>query len=235
MEKIVNMRTLGGLVNQQGMQVKYNKLFRSGNPSVASDSDCAVLKQQAIDEIIDFRSDVEKKPSEQSFAQQFNWIAQPIFTGNLEGLLSHDLTREMASQAMCNIYQRFPIDFQPQFHYLLKQAESGKTLLFHCTAGKDRTGFAALLLLSALGVGFDIILQDYLFSNEAISGLKNQLVGFADNRISEEAFQAILEVTPEYLDNALVVINKNYGNVERYLQHTLATDIKAIRQHYLEN
>lgn len=235
MEKIVNLRTLGGLVNQQGMQVKFNKLFRSGNPSVASDSDCALLKQQGIETIIDFRSEAEKQPSEQYFAQQFNWIAQPIFTGNLEGLLRYDLTREIASKAMCDIYQRFPVDFQPQFRYLLKQAESGKTLLFHCTAGKDRTGFAALLLLSALGISFDIILQDYLLSNEAIIGLKKQLAGLADNRISEEAFQAILEVTPEYLDNALTVINKKDGSVERYLQHTLAIDIKAIRQHYLEN
>lgn len=235
MENIVNMRTLGGLVNQQGMQIKFDKLFRSGNPSVASDSDCALLQQKAIDEIIDFRSEVEKQPSEQRFTQLFNCIAQPIFTGNLEGLLSHDLTREMASRAMCDIYQRFPMDFQPQFRYLLKQAEQGKTLLFHCTAGKDRTGFAALLLLSALGISFDIILQDYLLSNEAVKGLKNQLIGFADNRISEDAFQAILEVTPEYLDNALTVINKNSGSVERYLQHTLAIDTKAIRQHYLES
>lgn len=234
MENIVNMRTLGGIVNQQGMQIKQDKLFRSGNPGLASEKDCLQLKQHAIDEVIDFRSQPEKRPMEYMFAQQFNWVIQPIFTGDLEGLLSRELTAAKAAKAMCEIYQRFPVEFQPQFHYLLKQAEQGKTILFHCTAGKDRTGFAALLLLSALGVDFEVILQDYLLSNKAISGLKAQMADFADQQISEEAFHALLEVTPEYLDNALRIIKSSYGRMDNYLLNTLGIDIDLIRHHYLE-
>lgn len=235
MENIVNMRELGGIVTQQGMQIKTNKLFRAGNPSVASEKDREYLQQLALDEVIDFRSDNEKRNSEKVFAEYFNWVAQPIFTGDLSGFLGNSLTKNKAIQLMSSVYQRFPVEFQHQFRYLLKQAEQGKTILYHCTAGKDRTGFASLLLLSALDVNFDTILQDYLSSNEAIAGLKKQIADFMDNEIDDEAINAILGVSPEYLDNSLHMINKDFGGVDRYLTHTLGIDIKAIRYHYLED
>lgn len=55
-----------------------------------------------------------------------------------------------------------------------------------------------------------------------------------DNEIDNEALNAILGVSPEYLDHSLQMINKDYGGVDRYLTHTLDIDIKAIRDHYLE-
>ncbi|UYZ84000.1 tyrosine-protein phosphatase [Entomomonas sp. E2T0] len=234
MENIVNMRELGGIVTQQGMQIKTNKLFRSGNPSLASEKDREYLQQLTLDEVIDFRSDNEKRNSEQVFAEYFNWVAQPIFTGDLSGFFGSGLTKKKAVRAMHDVYRRFPIEFQHQFRYLLKQAEQGKTMLYHCTAGKDRTGFASLLLLSALSVDFETILEDYLYSNKAVAGLKRQIADFMDNEIDNEALNAILGVSPEYLDHSLQMINKDYGGVDRYLTHTLDIDIKAIRDHYLE-
>lgn len=234
MEKIVNLRELGGIITQQGMRIKPHKLFRSGNPSVANESDTQRLRQMKIDEVIDFRSEGEKKQEEHWFGKSFNWVAQPVFTGDLSGVLGHDLSRSLAVDTMCDIYRRFPTEFQKQFHYFLSQAEQGKTLLYHCTAGKDRTGFATLLLLSALGVSFEQILDDYLYSNHAVAGLKAQLSAFIASGIDEDALLAVLEVYPEYLDNALHVINKEYGGVERYLSKTLAVDVNAIRAHYLE-
>lgn len=233
MEKIVNMRDLGGLINQQGQQIITNKLFRAGNPSVANEADRARLQQLTIEQFIDFRSDNEKRSSEQVFAKSFNWIAQPIFTGDLSGLLGEHLSKAKALEVMYDIYRRFPVEFQSQFHYLLKQAEQGKTLLYHCTAGKDRTGFASLLLLTALGVEFDKILEDYLYSNHAVAGLKAQMADFMDDNIDHEALNIILEVAPEYLDNSLQVINRSYGGVDKYLTNTLGIDVRAIRQHYL--
>ncbi|MFD1259615.1 tyrosine-protein phosphatase [Entomomonas asaccharolytica] len=234
-ENIVNMRELGGIVTQQGMQIKTNKLFRAGNPSVASERDREYLQQLALDEIIDFRSDNEKRHSEQVFAEYFNWVAQPIFTGDLSGFFADGLTKQKAIQMMNGVYQRFPIAFQSQFRYLLKQAELGKTMLYHCTAGKDRTGFASLLLLSALDVDFDTILEDYLNSNNAIMGLKKQIADFIDSAIDDEALDAILGVSPEYLDHSLQMINKEFGGINSYLTDTLGIDIKAIRNHYLES
>lgn len=235
MEKIVNLRELGGLITQQGMRIKANKLFRSGNPSVANEADTQILLNMNIDEVIDFRSEGEKKQAEQWFGKSFNWVAQPIFTGDLSGLLSHQLSRALAIDTMNDIYRRFPSEFQAQFRYFLAQAEQGKTLLYHCTAGKDRTGFATFLLLSALGVSIDQIVDDYLYSNQAVAGLKAQLADFTASGIDEDALLAVLEVYPEYLDNAIQVIDKEFGGVEHYLAKTLAIDIKAIRAHYLES
>lgn len=235
MENIVNMRELGGIVTQHGSLIKSNKLFRAGNPSVASESDREYLQQLALNEIIDFRSDNEKRSSEQAFAAYFNWVAQPIFTGDLSGFFSSGLTKTKAIQLMSTVYQRFPVDFQHQFRYLLKQAEQGKTILYHCTAGKDRTGFASLLLLSALDVDFDTILKDYLNSNMAVAGLRKQIVEFMNNEVDDEVINAILGVLPEYLDNSIQMINKNFGGIDKYLKHTLTIDVTAIRHHYLED
>lgn len=236
MEKIINMRELGGLINQQGQMVRKGKLFRAGNPSVASIADTEQLKNLNLTEIIDFRSSVEKRVAEQVFAVQFNWVAQPIFTGDITALLSSSLSKVQAVSYMCDIYKRFVRDFQQQFHYLLKQAEQGKILLYHCTAGKDRTGFASFLLLNALGVADDFIMADYLLSNQAVAALKYQLVDFiASDLINADALNAILEVDIGYLESAIAIINKEHGNVQSYLKNTLAVDIKAIRHHYLED
>ena len=235
MKEIVNIRDLGGIITQNGLRVKSNKLFRSGNPSLANEVDAQKLAQMNINEVIDFRSEGEKRDSEHWFGNTFNWVAQPIFTGDLSAVLSHNLSRGLAIETMCDICRRFPTEFQHQFRYFLAQAEQGKTLLYHCTAGKDRTGFASFLLLSALGVSFEHILDDYLYSNLAVSALKEQLADFTASGISEDALQAILEVYPEYLDNALQVINSEFGGVEHYLEKTLAIDVKAIRMHYLES
>lgn len=234
MEKIINMRDLGGIVTQTGEKIKENMLFRAGNPSVASGADCKKLQQLDIEEIIDFRSNEEKRASEQAFAKQFNWIAQPVVVGSMVNLLGSHLTKEMAYQTMCSVYKRFPVEFQAQYHYLLKQAEQGKTMLYHCTAGKDRTGFGTLLLLSALGVDNDTIMEDYLLSNQAVEGLKQQIAGFMqDDSLDPEALNAILEVYPEYLEHSLQIINSEFGGIEKYLKQTLEIDINNIRKHYL--
>lgn len=235
MEKIINMREFGGLINQQGQAIRKGKLFRSGNPSVASTADIEQLKKLNLSEIIDFRSLAEKRATEPHFAAQFKWIAQPIFTGDLSELLSSSLDRAKAVSHMRDIYKKFVIGFQQQFHYLLKQAEQGKTLLYHCTAGKDRTGFASYLLLSALGVADELIMKDYLLSNQSMDELRHQLDDFiADGSVDDDALKAILEVNISYLESAIVIINQQYGGVESYLKHTLGIDIKALRSHYLE-
>ena len=236
MEKVINFRDLGGLVNLQGQRIYKGKLFRSANPCVGSAKDCGYLQNLKLDEIVDFRSIEEKRNNEQFFTQQFNCVAKPIFTGNIVELINEQLDSEQAKSAMCMVYKRFPVDFKQEFRYLLKLAEQSKVLLYHCTEGKDRTGFATFLLLSALGVAEQSIMDEYLLSNEVVSILKQQLAdlleGFAPDA---DIWEAFLSVYPVYLETAIAVINKQYGGVYRYLTDTLGIDIRAIRQHYLEN
>lgn len=236
MEKIINIRDLGGLVNIQGQRICTGKLFRSANPSVGTINDYVQLQKLKLKEVIDFRSEQEKSHNEQRFAQQFNWVAKPIFTGNLIELIDNQLDRKKAKFIMCEIYRRFPIDFKKQFRYLLKLAEQGQIFLYHCTAGKDRTGFATFLLLSALGVDKEIIMKDYLLSNKAVALLKQQLAEFSKQVVLDaETWDALLSVNPDYLESSIAIINEQYGGISRYLTDVLAIDVRSIRQHYLED
>lgn len=236
MEQIVNMRDLGGLINQAGLQIKPNMLFRSGNPAKASENDCEKLTELKLQQLIDFRCPSEKHESEHAFATRFNWVAQPISVGNMVELLNDKFTKDTAYQAMCSLYRRLPVEFQTQYKYLLSQAELGQCLLYHCTAGKDRTGFASLLLLSALGVDYDAIMTDYLASNQAMAGLKKQVVTMQQSlALDADALDILLGVQAVYLENSMDVINKQFGGVDRYLTHTLAVDVDRIKSHYLQS
>ena len=78
MEKIQNTRDLACLTTPDGRQIQPGRLFRSGNPAFATPADIAKLKAMHLDVILDFRAESEKKPTEQTFASQFPWQADPI-------------------------------------------------------------------------------------------------------------------------------------------------------------
>ncbi|NJL12698.1 MAG: tyrosine-protein phosphatase [Microscillaceae bacterium] len=138
-----------------------------------------------------------------------------------------------ANRELATRYAPVYADF---FSLLLE--EKNLPLLFHCTAGKDRTGFAAALLLSALGVCRDWIYADYLASNyfrreENIRIIrKARLVGIPSHLITP-----VMEVRAEYLEAAFEEIEKEYENVENYLHQVMglnAEKIQRLRELYLE-
>ena len=238
LETISNARDLGGLVGAHGRRVRHGKLFRSGNPAVASAADIEQLRALALDLVVDFRSPGEKSADEAAFGRHFNWVATPVLDGSMamDVLMPRlrESTPEQVHDFMVQAYADFALRYRPSFASLMQSAQAGKTLLFHCTAGKDRTGFASLLLLSALGVSADDILADYLASNEHnrrfIAGVLAQIVPLG---VREEVMMPLLEVRPDYLDASLRAIEGEYGSVDRYLRDGLEVDAGRLREHYL--
>jgi protein-tyrosine phosphatase len=107
-------------------------------------------------------------------------------------------------------------------------------ILFHCAAGKDRTGLASLFLLTALGVDMKHILEDYYSTNIHNLDYSNKIIG----KITEMGFNGklmrpMLEVREEYLNAALNEIDLNYGGLNTFLTETLKADIKALKERYL--
>lgn len=97
--------------------------------------------------------------------------------------------------------------------------------LFHCTTGKDRTGWAAAALLSLLGVPKETIYEDYLRSNDYILPMYQEVIdGFASAGGEKEIPLAILGVRKEYLDAAFDEMEKNYGSIEKYFSEGLGID-----------
>jgi protein-tyrosine phosphatase len=128
--------------------------------------------------------------------------------------LDPDVAREVMEQT----YRWYALErhdaFAKVFHRLLEDGD--KPLLFHCAAGKDRTGVAAALLLTILGVPRDVVVEDYLLSNAHYVPKALTISEFPD-----EVRAAIVKVQPSFLNAALDTIDGRWGGVERYLEDTM--------------
>ena len=237
---IVNFRDLHGLKTQDNASIRLGRLYRSANPSWASDEDMAYLKTLELTHIVDFRSEQEKKQAKEAcFNQAFPCIAKPIELGDLisKKILQKikTLDQEDVHDYMCDLYRLFVTDYQQPFASFLQLAEKGQTLLYHCTAGQDRTGFASLLLLSALGVDEDTIMANFLESNLYTKEIFHDSDEHARQLgIDLEIYKLFQIVTPDYLYSAQKLINQDFGGMQHYLQDVLQVDINTIRNHYLE-
>jgi len=114
-----------------------------------------------------------------------------------------------------------------EFFQILMEEEN-TPLLFHCSAGKDRTGLGAALFLSALGVNREVIYQDYLLTNECLKDKYAVLIE------SVPLLAPILEARLEYIQAAFDIIDSEYGGTESYLTHYLDADLEKMRSIYLE-
>jgi protein-tyrosine phosphatase len=103
--------------------------------------------------------------------------------------------------------------FAEFFAYLLESAEP---TVFHCTAGKDRTGFAAALLLHAVGASHEEVMRDYLLTNERV-----KLPDGARFGLAPEAAAVLWGVRPEFLEAAYEAVRSDYGGLDRYFKEAL--------------
>lgn len=239
-DNIHNLRDLGGLRSRDGRRVRMGRLFRSGNPGMASAVDLARLQTLGVDDVIDFRSSEEKSVDESSFANAFNCLALPV----LEGSMSmnelvprlRSATRQEMDDFMLQIYRDFPLKHRSAFGSFMKMAETGRSLLFHCSTGKDRAGFATFLLLSALDVEPDDIQTNFLESNYWNRRLVQGLIARLETLgISPEVAMPLLEVRSGYLQASVRTIEREWGDTMRFLSEELAVDVQLVREHYLES
>jgi protein-tyrosine phosphatase len=134
----------------------------------------------------------------------------------------------------------FPAKYKPMFDELLT-LDNGQALLFHCTAGKDRTGIGAALVLSALGVDRRTILRDYAATDTYWrAGREQSLQRMAQAGLSAEAVNAVrplLAANPAYLAGTFAAIDKQYGSVDKYLATELGLTprkLATLRAKYLQ-
>ncbi|WP_439671309.1 Protein tyrosine/serine phosphatase Oca4 [Cupriavidus necator] len=237
-DTISNARDLGGLAGAGGRRVRQGRLYRSGNPALASAADLERLQTLGLDMVVDFRSPGEKSPEEAAFGQRFHWVAAPVLEGSMAmDVLMPRLRASTPAQMdafMLEVYGDFPVRYREAFAGFMRTAQGGKTLLFHCTAGKDRTGFAALLLLAALGVAQDDILANYLESNQRNAQFnQTALARMAGLGVAPAVMTPLLEVRASYLDASMQAIDAGWGSVDNYLRDALEVDVAQLRGHYL--
>jgi protein-tyrosine phosphatase len=251
-EGISNFRDLGGYRASDGRTVKWGRLYRSGNLAEASKADLAGLQTLGLTTFIDFRSGVEKteEPNRLPEAPGFTVVDIPVLdegNKNLFGEISERIETDNfdgfdPGQVMEQANRQFAEEFTPQFRQFVHAVldADGTPVLWHCTAGKDRTGFAAAILLRILGVPQDTVVADYMASRQpALEARQDQLLMlrvFKGEDVAEK-IAVLLGVEQQWLEAGFEEIDETWGSFDNYVSSGLqlsATDIQRLRDTLLE-
>ncbi len=235
-----NFRDLGGYQTEDNKTVKWGCLFRSGQLSNLTALDLDYLSSLPLTTIVDFRSEEESEEQKTLLPKTVtNEILLPITPGNLSKNQVMQIVQEgdigLATKFLVDINEQLVLHNQSQYKAFFKEVECSEApLMFNCTAGKDRTGLAAALLLSALGVNQHTVIEDYLLTNQYVN-LDIQRIQKQFNLETQQAetLLTLFTVQEQFLDKALNTIEEYYTSVEQYLTEILEVDIALLKAKYL--
>lgn len=223
-----NFRDLGGYAGRGGRPVRWRRLFRSDHLGRLTEADQAMLAKLGLDRCFDFRGESERTaaPDQLPGVTQHSLAIEPRVAQRMQDMLTagHRLTAPVAVALMKDLYLALVNDeahrFAELFEHLL---DADAPLVFHCTAGKDRTGIAAALILLALDVPRDRVVQDYLLTNDLY---RRPPLPRSDT--PADALEVLWRVQEDFLHVALQSIDADHGGVERYLSRRLGLSTAAL-------
>ncbi|MEP5764986.1 MAG: tyrosine-protein phosphatase [Halieaceae bacterium] len=242
-EGIHNFRDLGGYASEDGRDVKWGILYRSGTLHDASDSDLDYLDQLQLHTLVDFRSSAEKAAEPDRLPQplDFTVVEIPTLDGGDNSVATEimarietgDFTDFEPQSFMLEANRHFADRFTPQYRQFLQTVleADGEPILWHCSAGKDRAGYAAAILLRILGVPQEVVVQDYMLSKEyALAARRRQLLLLRIFKGAETAdkLEVIMGVEPEWLEAGFAQIDARYGSFDNYVREALELDRAAV-------
>ena len=243
-----NFRDLGGYRTQDGRTVKWGLLFRSGEMHDLTAADFTYLAKIGIRTVCDFR-DTNERAAEPALwpAGQAPRIFADDYDMKTNGMMPKlnfgSMTPVQARAMMAETYPRILTTFNGQYRRMFQQLLAGNApLAFNCSAGKDRTGVAAALILTALGVPRETVIQDYLLTNQYLNAAKMLQSGAAKGtgdwtKLPPTALQAMMLADRSYIGAALAVVDSHKGGADGYLRDELGlsrADIVKLRDFYLE-
>tara|TARA_B100000989_G_C19475876_1_gene442870 strand:+ start:351 stop:1235 length:885 start_codon:yes stop_codon:yes gene_type:complete len=232
-----NTRELGGYKTKDGKSLKWGVLYRSDKLSELTDPDQKYLTQLGIKTVIDFRSEEEKQNEPDQVPSNLKYIEMPIeadgaIRPKVEAILKGDLNEDVGA-ILVETNKEFISDFSGVFKSFIESlVENQEPTLFHCTAGKDRAGFAAALVLLAVGVPEEIVIEDYMKTNkyteETIQDYINKINLYSLGNVDAEILRPLLGVEERFIRAALDEIKLNYGNIESFIKDGLEIPDESI-------
>nr|WP_314466509.1 tyrosine-protein phosphatase [uncultured Novosphingobium sp.] len=244
-----NFRDLGGYRTVDGHTVKWGLLFRSGSMVDLTAQDLGYLNKLGIRTICDYRDRGERKAEPMPWAAGTGpTIFADDYDGMAVGLMPKDMSKitpEAATAVMTRTYPAMLKTFAPQFKRMFAQLLAGNApLAFNCSAGKDRTGVSSALLLTALGVPRETVIQDYLLTNQYLPAA----LAKAKTGASAATGQAFLSLPPAvqaafmkadraYIEAAFKALDAHRGGTMGYLKDEMGLDkpqIAKLRAAYLD-
>ena len=247
-EEIENARDMGTLVMQDGRIVRTGMLVRSGNLSKATDSDVAVLKEKYhLTDVFDFRFEAEANAAPDRIIDGISYnLLSTLPQAFIKGFSSSRAdTTKMDTRDMLAVLMKYAFDPKAQTmarrlypaivtdstaqHYYgeflrgVLNAKGG--VLWHCSQGKDRAGWASAFLLAALGASRETIVEDFDLSNQSYANKVEALTAqVRDKEGGDEAvafIRAMVGVSRENFETTLDLIDQKYGSLSGYIENQL--------------
>lgn len=229
-----NFRDLGGYPAANGRKIKHGLLFRSGVMAYLTPNDQQRIANMRINIVCDLRRSDERadEPTRwptNAATEFFTWDDEPNLEKQGELSWQNAADPQQAHETMVALYRNMPIWLENRlrgvFAYLIK---GQVPLLFHCAAGKDRTGLTAALIMHSLGVDRDTILLDYQLTDQAVDLVafllkhKHAGMGLSDaehpvNQIPAQIRDTLIKADSAFLSAALEQIELDFGSVDNFL------------------
>lgn len=232
-----NFRDLGGYPTSDGRTTRWRHIFRSNHLGQLTPADVEIVRALGVRSAFDFRG-VEERAAGVCVVNEITVHSLPIeptvvaaLRAELaKGRLTAPVALELMRESYRNYVRHNTHSFRTLFGHLL---EDRAPLVIHCTAGKDRTGFASALILHALGVTDEVIAEDYLLTNQHY---RRDASNPSD--LPADVLDAIGSVEASYLGAAFEAVSNEYGDLETYLRDGLklgTPEQTALKARYLQS
>jgi protein-tyrosine phosphatase len=237
LEGASNSRDLGGYPTTDGRMVRWRQIFRSNHLGHLTAADIEIVRSLGLRSAFDFRGRDERAAAVCGVEEitVHSLPIEPTVVAALRarlaaGTLSADAALEIMRESYRNYVRQNTHSFRALFAHLV---DDRAPLVIHCTAGKDRTGFACALVLHALGVADDVIAEDYLLTNRFYRRDPS-----SGTDLPGDVRDAIGSVDASFLAAGLEAVSADYGDLENYFRNGLGLgdhERAALGERYLQS
>ena len=246
-----NFRDLGGYKTEDGRALKWGKIYRSDDLHLLTDEDLKYLSRLNIKSVVDFRSDEERESEPDRLNPDMTQVLLPIKfqpeeldDETLKNLMKNLTFGTLDSSNLLRdfnivIVKDYATEYKKFFRHVIEN--NAEPIVFHCTAGKDRAGFASAMILTVLGVPREKVIEDYLLTNTYVKDhvdsemLEIELKTFF--RADTDNLRKINLVEERYIQAAFDTIDSEWGGMDNYISGALGLseeDILKLKDFYLE-
>ena len=243
-ENTVNFRDIGGLKTKDGKTVRWGKIYRSDNLSQLETNDFSKFNNMHIKTVYDLRTDHEIKGKEDHLPENVQYKHTPTVEdqeGEIAKLrakvINGEITDKQATEQTVKFYEdAVTVNVKSLSEIIRQITDSNEPVLYHCSAGKDRTGIVSALILSILNVDRKTIVDEYMLSNYYRKAKTEKMLGKAKlakiikPKMDLKAIEVFMTVDEKFINATFNAIDKEYGGIDKFIQNQLGIDQQARKQ-----